>query len=165
MNNYDDPYAYEQRWESLSPAQLGERAAADPLLFVADHISTADRGPGVVAIHAQPPGASPVMAIVTDGPGDPSDDECLMLVVDAITRLRGSDIREMPEEPMTPDGFVVGLVVHRPGTGHLVPFDHRWARALVDGCAYLGAEPVGVLARTESGVLLRVPLPTSQSES
>lgn len=158
MTRYDDPHAYNRRWARLSPAEVTERSELDPLLFVADHISTAERGDGVLAVHVEMTDDRRLVVIVTPGPEAPIADQCRSAVVGIITRL--------VEEYGDPDdctGMVpvltLGLVVHRRGRPHVAPMDRCWAEALVAGCAYWDVEPLGVLVRTESGALVRVVLP------
>jgi hypothetical protein len=162
MTRYDDPHAYDRRWSRLSRAEVAERSDADPLLFVADHIGTADRDDGVVAVHAEMADGSRVMVIVAAGPDAPTADQCRSAVLGIIARL-SEDYGDPDDETGIVPLLSLGLVVHRRGRAHLTPLDRCWASALVAGCAYWDVEPLGVLVRTESGALYRPPLPAGSA--
>ena len=158
--DYDDPIAFERRWGRLSHAQATELSRRDPLLFVADHVSIDDRGPGSLAVYAEMAGSSPTIIVIKDGLLEPSADDCLTAVASIAGKLCdqvGFDIEDALV--MEPPLRRLGLVLHRRGMPHVRELDVRWAQALADGCDMLHIEPVGVLVRTEGGALVRIPMP------
>ncbi len=157
---YDDVVAFDRRWFHCDPADADARQQAQPLLFVADHISIHDRRAGSLAVYARTADDQPLMAVIPDALPDPSADECLraMLgIADNVCREFGIDpeVMDLGDPPFA----ALGLVHHRRGRPHITDVDRHWAQALTDVCGWLGVEPIGVLARTESGALVPVPLP------
>lgn len=144
-HDYDDPHAYHRRWDRLDPDAVHRAAERDPLLFVADHVSTADRRAGSVVVHVRTPDGSPMMILIADGPADPTDEECITCLATIVERIGHETVDEL------------GVVYHRRGRTHLVDLDRRWQQALGDVCHYYDIEQVGVLARTESGAIVRPP--------
>ena len=140
---YDDPHAYHRRWERLDPEAVHRAAESDPLLFVADHVSTADRRAGSVAVHVRRHGGAPMMILIADGPVDPIDDDCVTRLATVVERIGKEGVAAL------------GVVHHRRGRTHVVDLDRRWQRALDDVCHYYDIDEVGVLARTESGAIIR----------
>lgn len=148
MPDFDDPLAYIRRWARQSDTEVSRLADEQPLLFLADHVALADRREGTVAIHARLDDGSPLAAIITGGPPDPSPYECVAALGMVVENTGPSRVMSM------------GLVHHRRGRPHLCDTDRRWRQALEDTCAFYAIAPVGVLIRTESGALL--PVPTSE---
>jgi len=144
---YDDPHAYYRRWERLDPEAVHRAAESDPLLFVADHVSTADRRDGSVAVHVRTHGGAPLLILIADGPVDATDEECVACLATVVERIGKESVAEL------------GVVHHRRGRTHLVDLDRRWQRALDDVCRYYDIDGVGVLARTESGAIVRPTVP------
>lgn len=144
-HDYDDPHAYHRRWERLDPDAVHRAAERDPLLFVADHVSVADRRAGSVAVHVRTHGGASMMILIADGPAEPTDEECVGCLAIVVERI-GCDAVD-----------ALGLVHHRRGRTHIVDLDRRWQQALGDVCHYYDIEQVGVLARTESGAIVRPP--------
>ena len=144
---FDDPGAFRRRWSHLSPAQLRAESLRDPLLFAADHISIYDRRVGSVALCILLQRGPSAIACIPDGPPDPADTDCLVLIGNAVMRM-GEEVRAM------------GVVHHRVGGTHVTDLDRRWALALKAASMALDFEPIGVLARLHSGALVRVPIPT-----
>lgn len=142
---YDDPHAYHRRWERLDPDAVERASERDPLLFIADHVSLADRRAGSVAVHVRTADGAPMMILIADGPADPTDDECVACLATVVERIGDEAVDEL------------GVVHHRRGRSHVVDLDRRWQKALADVCHYYGIEDAGVLARTESGAIVRPP--------
>lgn len=143
---FDDPLAFDRNWLKADPQAKESLAKADPLLFVADHISSYDRKEGAVALAVTSCDGQPTLIVVPDGPNQPSDAQCLTLLGNAIER--------------TPSGVrSLGVVHHRRGSSALGDVDQRWALALKAVCTAFDIESLGVMARLYSGELVRVPLP------
>jgi hypothetical protein len=140
---YDDPHAYHRRWERLDPDAVHRAAERDPLLFVADHVSIADRRAGSVAVHVRTVGGAPLLVLIADGPADPTDEERVTCLATVVERIGNEAVDEL------------GVVYHRRGRAHIIDVDRRWQQALEDVCRYYDLAPVGVLARTESGAIIR----------
>lgn len=143
-HDYDDPHAYHRRWERLDPDAVHRAAERDPLLFVADHVSTADRRAGSVAVHVRTAGGAPMIILIADGPADPTDDDCVTCLATVVERIGHEAVDEL------------GVVYHRRGRPHIIDLDRRWQQALEDVCHYYDVEPVGVVTRTESGAIVRL---------
>lgn len=144
-HDFDDPHAYHRRWERLDPDAVDRAAARDPLLFIADHVAVADRRAGSVAVHVRSHGGAPTLILIPNGPADPTDDECLVCLATVVERVGPEAAAEL------------GVVHHRRGRSHVLDVDRRWQQALEQVCHYYDVEPVGVLARTESGAIVRPP--------
>ena len=144
-HDYDDPHAYHRRWDRLDPDAVHRAAERDPLLFVADHVSTADRRAGSVAVHVRTHEGASMMILIADGPAEPTDEECVACLATVVERIGCDAVRAL------------GVVHHRRGRPHIVDHDRRWQSALDDVCRYYAIEQVGVLARTESGAIVRPP--------
>lgn len=158
--DYDDPIEYEHRWEGLSDTARHQAATADPLLFLADHVPLADRSLGALAVYAKVRGELTAVLI----PGEDrhhQPDECLDLVAGIVGRLyqeAGADDFS-PGDPAVVEAL--GIIHHRTGGAHVTDLDLAWGEALAQACRALGIEPIGVIARTRAGAVVRVPLPTS----
>jgi hypothetical protein len=131
--HYDDPHAYHRRWERLDREAVDRAARRDPLLFIADHVPLADRRAGSVAVHVRTPDGASLLNLIADA-----------------TVVERSGCEAVDE---------IGVVHHRRGRAHVVELDRRWQQALDDVCRYYGADAVGVLARTESGAIVRLSPP------
>jgi hypothetical protein len=143
---FDDPNAFDRNWLKADPQAKESLAKADPLLFVADHISIYDRREGAVALAVTSRDGQSTLIVVPDGPAHPSDAQCLTLLGNAIER--------------TPSGVrSLGVVHHRRGSTAVIDIDQRWALALKAVCTAFDIETLGVMARLYSGELVRVPLP------
>ena len=141
---YDDPHAYHRRWDRLDPDQLHAAADRDPLLFVADHVPCTDRRDGALAIHVGTDDGGSQVILVPDAIIDPDDGACVTLLATVVERLG-------------PDRVIaLGLVHHRRGRAHIIDLDRRWQEALDAVCHYYAVGAVGVLARTESGAIVRM---------
>ncbi len=145
--HYDDPHAYHRRWERLDREAVDRAARRDPLLFIADHVPLADRRAGSVAVHVRTPDGASLLNLIADAPDDPTDDECVACLATVVERSGGEAVDE------------IGVVHHRRGRAHVVELDRRWQQALDDVCRFYGADAVGVLARTESGAIVRLSPP------
>ncbi len=143
---FDDPIAFNRRWTRVQPQARSMRAQAEPLLFIADHISICDRREGSVAVALTFDDGQSTMIVVPDGPPNPSDADCLVLLDTAIERSP-SDVRSL------------GIVHHRRGTRAIADVDRRWALALTAVTRVFEIEPLGVMARLFTGDLVTVPLP------
>ena len=150
MPDFDDPLAYIRRWERAPEPEVARLADADPLLFLADHLPLADRREGTVAVHARLDDGTPLAAIITDGPPEPSVDECRTALAMVVEHAGSERV------------VGLGLVHHRRGRAHISSSDRRWRVALDDACARYAIAPVGVLIRTESGALVPVPAATAR---
>ena len=143
---FDDPIAFDRNWFKADPQAKDSLAKADPLLFVADHISIHDRKEGAVALSVTSRDGQSTLIVVPDGPTHPSDAQCLALLGNAIER--------------TPSGVrALGIVHHRRGLNAVCDVDQRWALALKAVSTAFDIEVLGVMARLYSGELVRVPLP------
>lgn len=157
---YDDATGYERRWTHPDPAQVTALRQAQPLLFVADHISIFDRCDGSLAVYARTADAKPLMIVIADAEPAPDADACLRAVIgiaDRLVRHLGLDLDDV--DWSSPPFVTLGLVHHRRGRPHISDLDRHWAQALSDVCSWLNVQPAGVLTRTESGALVPVPLP------
>lgn len=143
---FDDPTAFDRRWVKANPEAKASLTQAEPLLFIADHISIADRREGAVALALIARDGQSTLAVVPDAPPQPSDMECLALLGNSIERIPGG-VRSL------------GLVHHRRGSRGIADIDRRWALALKAVCTAFDIESLGVMARLYSGELVRVPLP------
>lgn len=143
---FDDPIAYDRRWVKANSEAKAALTASEPLLFLADHISTYDRREGCVALALIPHDGQPTLAVVPVAPAQPSDLECLAFL--------GNSIETIPGGVHT-----LGIVHHRRGSRGICDVDRRWALALTAVCTAFDIEPLGVMARLHSGELVRVPLP------
>ena len=156
---FDDPRAFRRRWASLSAEQLRVEASRDPLLFAADHVSIFDRHEGSVVILAELDGETPpTMIVVPGGPRDPSEEDCLGLLATVVSRIEEA----AGESTIAPDGDItvvrrLGVVTHRLGASMVNDIDRRWMRALGLVSVALGIEVIGVVSRTRSGAIVRVP--------
>lgn len=65
---FDDPIAFDRRWTRVQPHARSLRAQAEPLLFIADHISIYDRREGSVAVALTFHDGQSTMIVVPDGP-------------------------------------------------------------------------------------------------
>ena len=148
-HDFDDPHAYHRRWERLGPDAVARASERDPLLFIADHVALADRRTGCVAVHVRNHGGASMLILVGDGPADATHDECVTLLANVVERIGPEAVAEL------------GVVHHRRGSTHVVDLDRRWQQALDDVCHYYGIDAVGVLARTESGAIVRPSAPRS----
>lgn len=143
---FDDPTAFDRRWVKANPQAKAALTEADPLLFLADHISIHDRREGSVALALVPRDGQSTLAIIPDGPAQPSDMQCLALLGNSIEKISGG-VRTL------------GIVHHRRGSRGVADVDRRWALALKAVCMAFDIEPLGVMARLYGGELVRVPLP------
>ena len=143
---FDDPIAFDRRWVKANPEAKAALTEADPLLFLADHISIYDRREGSVALAITSRNGQSTLAVIPDGPPQPSDMECLALLGNAIERIPGG-VRTF------------GIVHHRRGSRVVADVDRRWALALKAVCTAFDIEGLGVMARLYGGELVRVPLP------
>jgi hypothetical protein len=146
---YDDPHAYHRRWDRLHPDEVEAAAEHDPLLFVADHVSCTDRREGVLAIHAGTDEGGRHLILIPDAIIDPDEDTCVAVLATVVERLG-------PDRVMA-----LGLVHHRRGRAHVVDLDRRWQDALDAVCHYYAIGAIGVLARTESGAIVRTTTQTA----
>lgn len=143
---FDDHAAFNRLWIDSDRQTRDSLIKADPLLFIADHISSYDRKEGAIALAITALDGQSTLAVVPDGPPNPSDMECLALLDTAIER--------------TPSGVrSLGLVHHRRGSSAVCDVDRRWALALKAISTAFDIEPMGVIARLYSGEIVRVPLP------
>jgi hypothetical protein len=169
---FDDPGAFRRRWSHLSPAQLRAESLRDPLLFAADHLPVEDRREGAVIIVAEIDDApAPVVVIIPDGPPAPEEEACLGVLSSVIAQLDAAVHEADPYDDYDDDdvyddrGFRdgescvlrIGVVAHRLGTSAINDIDRRWMSALGLVSVALGIETIGVLTRTRSGALVRVP--------
>lgn len=169
---FDDPGAFRRRWSHLSPAQLRDAALSDPLLFAADHLPIEDRREGTVIIVAEIDDTpAPVVVVVPDGPPAPEEESCLGVLSTVIAQLDAAVGEADPyyddrydDDPID-DGFRddgsavrrIGVVAHRLGSPAINDIDRRWMRALGLVSVALGIDTIGVLSRTRSGAVVRVP--------
>lgn len=143
---FDDPIAFDRNWLKADPQAKESLAKADPLLFVADHISSYDRKEGAVALAVTSRDGQSTLIVVPDAPAQPSDAQCLALLGNAVER--------------TPSGVhALGIVHHRRGSRAVSHVDKRWALALKAVSTAFDIEALGVMARLYSGEVVRVPLP------
>ncbi|MEY3732985.1 MAG: hypothetical protein RL347_344 [Actinomycetota bacterium] len=156
---FDDPRAFRRRWAHLTPEQLRAEATRDPLLFAADHVSIFDRHEGSVVVLADlDAGLPPTMIVIPGGPPDPTEEDCLGLLAGVVSRIDEG----MDDSMAVPLGDIcvvrrLGIVTHRLGASMVNDIDRRWMRALGLVSVALGIEIIGVMARTRSGALVRVP--------
>lgn len=170
---FDDPGAFRRRWSHLSPAQLRDESMRDPLLFAADHLPIEDRREGTVIIVAEIDDApAPVVVVIPDGPPAPEEEACLGVLASVISQLDAavSDADPYYDDRYDEDGFDddgyrdepsavrgIGVVAHRLGSPAINDIDRRWMRALGLVSVALGIDTIGVLTRTRSGAVVRVP--------
>ena len=69
---FDDPIAFDRRWVKANPEAKAALTEADPLLFLADHISIYDRREGSVALAITSRDGQSTLAVIPDGPPAPS---------------------------------------------------------------------------------------------
>lgn len=169
---FDDPGAFRRRWSHLSIDQLRAESLRDPLLFAADHLSIDDRHEGAVVIVAELKDTpAPVVIVIPDGPPAPEEEACLGLLAGVIAQLDAAisaadeygDPYDAYDDPDRCDGIEessvlsLGVVIHRLGSPAINDIDRRWMRALGLVSVALGIDTIGVLSRTRSGALVRVP--------
>lgn len=167
---FDDPGAFRRRWSHLSSAQLRAESLRDPLLFAADHLPVEDRREGTVVIVAElDDAAAPVVVVIPDGPPAPEEESCLGVLASVIAQLDAAvtEAEPYPEDDEKDDdrGWFdegtavrrIGVVAHRLGSPAINDIDRRWMRALGLVSVALGIDTIGVLMRTRSGALVRVP--------
>jgi len=166
---FDDPGAFRRRWSHLGPDELLDQSLLDPLLFAADHLPVAERREGTVVIVAEIDDTPiPVVVVLPDGPPDPAEETCLGVLSGVIAQIDdvmcdGDDVdRDDPdfdEFRSSEDSAVrrLGVVTHRVGSPTVSDRDLRWMRALGLVSVALGIDTIGVLTRTRSGALVRVP--------
>lgn len=169
---FDDPGAFRRRWSHLTPAQLRVESLRDPLLFAADHLALEDRREGTVMVVAEVDDApAPIVIVIPDGPPAPEEEACLGVLAGVIAQL---DAAMNETDPYDDDSYDedddgwgsrdddrvvrrIGVVAHRLGSPAINDIDRRWIRALGLICVALDIETIGVLTRTRSGNLVRVP--------
>lgn len=159
-DSYDDITAYERRWVRPAPEQASALRQAQPLLFVADHLSIHDRHDGSLGVYACMPKGQPLIIVIPDLEPGPDANACLRAVLgiaDRLVRQLGLDLHDV--DWSTPPFVALGLVPHRRGRACVSDLDRNWAQALADVCSWIHVQPVGVLTRTESGALVPVPIP------
>lgn len=169
---FDDPGAFRRRWSHLSPTQLRGEALRDPLLFAADHLPIEDRREGTVIIVAEIDDApAPVVVVIPDGPPAPEEESCLGVLSAVIAQLDAAVSEADPyddagfDDDYEDDGYRdtgsavlrIGVVAHRLGSPAINDIDRRWMRALGLVSVALGIDTIGVLTRTRSGAVVRVP--------
>lgn len=165
---FDDPGAFRRRWSHLSPGQLREAALRDPLLFAADHLPIEDRREGTVIIVAEIEDApAPVVVVIPDGPPAPEEESCLGVLSTVIAQLDAAVSETDPYEDEYDEYddyrdaessvLRIGVVAHRLGSPAITDIDRRWMRALGLVSVALGIDTIGVLTRTRSGAVVRVP--------
>ena len=170
---FDDPGAFRRRWSHLSTAQLRDEALRDPLLYAADHLPVEDRREGSVVIVAEIDDApAPVVVVIPDGPPAPEEETCLGVLSTVIAQLDAAVSEADPyydpdrfDAAYDDDGFReegsailrIGVVAHRLGSPAINDIDRRWMRALGLVSVALGIDTMGVLTRTRSGAVVRVP--------
>lgn len=167
---FDDPGAFRRRWSHLSPAQLRAESLRDPLLFAADHLPLEDRHEGTVIVVAEIDDApAPVVIVIPDGPPAPEEESCLGVLSAVIAQLDAAvseadpyvdDYEDYDSDGYREEGSAVrriGVVAHRLGSPAINDIDRRWMRALGLVSVALGIDTIGVLTRTRSGAVVRVP--------
>lgn len=168
---FDDPSAFRRRWSHLSAEALRAEALRDPLIFAADHLPLEDRREGAVVIVAELSGApQPAIIVIPDGPPAPEEETCLGLLASVIAQLDAAVEEADPYEPYDAYGedpdfrdeessavLRIGVVAHRLGSPMINDIDRRWIRALGLVSVALGIDSYGVISRTRSGHLVRVP--------
>jgi hypothetical protein len=177
---FDDPGAFRRRWSHLSHDQLRAESLRDPLLFAADHIPVEERCEGTVVIVAELDGSpAPVVVVIPDGPPAPEEEACLGVLASVIAQLDAAvseadpcdhddyddDLDPFDIDGQSSDGDSavrrIGVVAHRLGSPAINDIDRRWMSALGLVSVALGIETIGVLSRTRSGALVRVPEPAA----
>jgi hypothetical protein len=154
---FDDPRAFTRRWANLTPEQLRAEAIRDPLLFAADHVSILDRHEGAVVVLADLGGdLPPTMFVVPDAPPGPSEEDCLGLLAGIVSSIDSAMDQGAGEGELSAVRRL-GVVTHRLGAAMVNDIDRRWMSALGLVSVALGIEVIGVMARTRSGALVRVP--------
>lgn len=171
---FDDPGAFRRRWSHLSAESLRAEALRDPLLFAADHLPIEDRREGAVVVVAELSDTpNPVIIVIPDGPPAPEEEACLGLLAGVIAQVDAAVSEADPYDAYDAydaygEGFDsrdedssavrrIGVVPHRLGSPMINDIDRRWIRALGLICVALGIDSYGVLTRTRSGHLVRVP--------
>jgi hypothetical protein len=166
---FDDPGAFRRRWSHLSPDQLHAESLRDPLVFAADHLPIEDRREGTVLVVAEVVGAAtPVVVVIPDGPAAPAEEICLGVLARVIAQLDEvlSDTYllehdemddDLLDEQETTSVVRLGVVTHRLGPATIHESDRRWISALGLVAVSLGIATLGVVSRTRSGALVRVP--------
>ncbi len=160
--NFDDPVAYERRWGRLTRDQEFESAASDPLLYLADHMALDDRRPGAIGLFSDLPEIHPTWVVIPDGDPDLDEQGCFNAIAAFVAKLcedNGLDTERASTEEIGRFIGTFGMVHHRRGGHHVTDLDRWWASAVAKVCLGLGIEPLGVIARTQSGAIVRVPLP------
>lgn len=158
-HTFDDPHAYARRWGHKTREQVSQLSQADPLLFLADHISVTDRRVGALAFMVDlGMDRPPTMILVKDGPEDPDVDECLTMLINVVQR---ADSEFGPGALDVDRGEThvqrLGVVAHRTGAPSIQQRDRAWAQALDGAARWFDLEPVGVVVRTATGAIVRVP--------
>jgi len=143
---FDDHAAFNRLWIDSDRQTRDSLIKADPLLFIADHISSYDRKEGSIALAITARDGQSTLAVIPDGPPHPSDVQCLALLGTAIERSPGG-VRTL------------GIVHHRRGSSAVCDVDRRWALALKAICTAFEIDALGVVARLYAGEIVRVPLP------
>lgn len=168
---FDDPSAFRRRWSHLSAEALRAEALRDPLLFAADHLPLDDRREGALVVVADViDSPQPVIIVIPDGPPAPTEEACLGLIAGVVAQIDAAVSEADPYEPYdaygedpdfpAEDSIAVrriGVVSHRLGSPAVNDIDRRWLRALGVVSDALGIDTYGVLTRTRSGHLVRVP--------
>lgn len=170
---FDDPTAYDARWGRLNESQRRLAADADPLLFLADHVSVGERVAGTVVIHVRLTDPDERMAMIVDGgPTDPDEADCIGLIVTALSKLGAGDpfddgqsVVTMEGATFPPDAFApprcpvleMGLIIHRDGPAEIDPIDRVWAEVLDTIAEIYEFTSLGVVTRTRCGAIVRMP--------
>lgn len=144
LHPYDDPHAYHRAWDRLDPAELSRAADRDPLLFIADHIALADRREGSLAVHVGTDDGGTQIVVIADAEPDPDEDTCVAVLATIVERLGADRVTAL------------GVVHHRRGRAHIDDLDRRWQRSLGAVCHHYAIGDIGVLARIESGAIVRL---------
>lgn len=142
---YDDG-EYESRWLLMSEAELNAAAERDPLLFVADHLPSTQRGDRRIAVlMVAPDDGQKVVATIADWPHDWTLDEARS-TLDTFART----------DHVANARMSLGVIVHRRGPATITPTDLMWNDALRDVARTHGLTAIGVLTRTSSGRIVRI---------
>ena len=159
---YDDLDAFHRRWGHLDDDERRQVAEEDPLGFIADHLPSYDRAEGTVVVLLDGlPDGQRLVNVVADGPLNPEPDECRRLLetfAEAAHTLVLEEAELLDGEGLESLFLAIemGVLVHRRGPERVTAEDRRWSEALRDVQADWGLGSLGVLARTESGALVRV---------
>lgn len=114
---------------------------------------------------------APVVIVIPDGPPAPAEETCLGVLARVIAQLDEALHEATSDDPYSHDedsmeeswheeGTAVlrlGVVTHRLGSACVNELDRRWISALGLVSVSLGIASMGVIARTRSGALVRVP--------